>query len=266
MADVSPQVREQLQRGERETRTLVEQFVLDFRVLLRTILPQVPPAELAGLAAGLPVTRRMAEAGRLLLRYGSPSQLAQWYEHRSDTVRGWVAYAVAAIPGLTLAQRLQRLRRLADDPHFAVREWAWLALRPHLNDALAEAMTLLLPWTADASANLRRFAVEITRPRGVWCTHLVALKRDPTMGLPLLEPLRADASKYVQDSVANWLNDAGKTSPQWVRSICDRWRRESASPHTQRICRRATRNLREGEPITSRTPPSTDVDGSISRR
>jgi 3-methyladenine DNA glycosylase AlkC len=92
---------------------------------------------------------------------------------------------------------------------------------------------------------VRRCAVESSRPRGVWTRHLEPLKADPAPGLPLLEPCRADPSDYVRRAVANWLNDASKSRPEWVAALAKRWTRESRCEETAWIVRRATRTLRK---------------------
>ena len=162
--------------------------------------------------------------------------------HPSDLARGWAAEWVRH-SGWPLARQLQAQRRLAADPHFGVRELAWAALRDQVVAQLDLAMEWLQPWVHEDDANLRRFACELTRPRGVWCAPLRALQSAPERGLPLLEPLRADPSRYVQNSVANWLNDASKTCPQWVDQLCTRWTRESPGQATVYIVRRARRTL-----------------------
>lgn len=84
---------------------------------------------------------------------------------------------------------------------------------------------------ADVLARMRLFAGEALRSRGVWAAHIPALKSDPGRATPVLKPLRADPSRYVQDSVANWINDAAKSKPDWARPVCPLGRREPAPSH-----------------------------------
>ncbi len=245
MADIPPAVLQQLNAGEIETATLVESLAVDYGQLLRAAAPDAGAAtqRLMAAAQQLKITSRMKASGEILFaRYGLDG-VEKFICHRSDTVRGWAAAILGVAPQLTLKQRLQRMADLADDPNAGLREWAWMALRPHLIAQLALALDLLTPWTAHAAPNIRRFATEATRPRGVWCVHIHELKQSPQRARHLLEPLHADPARYVQNSVANWLNDAAKSQPQFVRDLCAQWSQQSKSPATAYICQRALRSL-----------------------
>jgi 3-methyladenine DNA glycosylase AlkC len=255
IVDIPPALRAAIDRADDEPRTLAEWLAVDAAMLLAQVAPEVGLADeaetLAAAArefAHLPAPQRGARVGALLYAVLHPRPAAgAVYEriatHRSSVVREWGAQLIAADRGLTFAQRLACMRHYAADPHMAVREIAWLAMR---NDLLAEldfALQLLHPWVLDPDANIRRCAVEGTRPRGVWCVHSERLKRAPELALPLLEPVRADPSRYVQLSVGNWLNDAAKSQPEWVRTVCMRWRRESPAAATFFIVQRALRTI-----------------------
>lgn len=245
IADIPPDVLAALERGELATATLTEGLAIDQARLLRTVFPDLDGARYAAAetAATLGILKRMAAIGELLAEAWGCAGAARCLPHVSDTVRGWGCFVVGALPGLDLPARLEAIRPFADDAHFGVREWAWMAVRPHLATDVPHSVALLASWAEASSGNLRRFACEALRPRGVWCAHLGALKREPALALPILQALRADPSAYVQDSVANWLNDAGKDQPDWVRALCAAWRADAASTATERICRRALRNL-----------------------
>src|SRR5262249_31706175 len=93
------------------------------------------------------------------------------------------------------------------------------------------------------SERSRRFAIEVTRPRGVWCSHLHELKEEPWIAREMLDVTATDCSKYVRDSLGNWLNDASKTRAIWVKSVCTAW--ESLHPdETAYVRRRALRSLK----------------------
>jgi 3-methyladenine DNA glycosylase AlkC len=236
--DVPLDVLNQLNSGEIETVNLAECLAVDFAVLIERIVPELATVAKNRLLPADGITRRMAAMGRLLLEHCGAAGVRDLEKHPSDTVRGWAAYLLAAIPNLFLEQRLDSIRPLANDHHFGVREWSWLAIRPYLANQINEAIPLLIPWVDESSPNLRRFAIEVTRPRGVWCTHIPQLKEHPELGLELLEPVRADESPYVRDSASNWLNDAAKSQPEWVKMVCARWQLESSVPQTKKLCTR----------------------------
>ena len=245
VADMDPARRALLDTGAAEAATLTECLAVDFAALMRAALPDIGEDALAAMqqAAGAGISRRMALAAQLIHQRFGRDIVDALGKHRSDTLRGWACFVIGLGTDRALSDRLAAIRPYADDHHFGVREWAWMALRPHIAADPDAAITLLAAWTADPSERLRRFASEATRPRGVWCAHLRVLRAQPERALPILEPLRADTSRYVQDSVGNWLNDASKDQPDWVRGLCARWASESATPETERICKRALRTV-----------------------
>jgi 3-methyladenine DNA glycosylase AlkC len=244
-AAVGDELKRALESGAVASKSLSEMLALDMRPLLASLIPKaaVERAELDTLG----IAERMQRAGALLASELSTAALAKLIQHPSDTVRGWLAFAWAnqvtqehhGKQANPLPRQLERFKPLAADTHFGVREWAWLALRPQLAANIDAALAALQAWTQDSDENLRRFASESTRPRGVWCRHIPELRAEPARALSLLEALKADPAHYVQLSVGNWLNDASKDQPEWVRTLCARWQSESACAATLHITRRA---------------------------
>jgi 3-methyladenine DNA glycosylase AlkC len=248
-ADISPDILDGLEAGNLATATLCEALALDFGRLLQRALPKVAEETGPVFASPMGIVQRMELGGVILAERLSYEQLQELSVHPSDTIRGWVAYGMATLARQReecgLPWLLEALRPLADDGHFGVREWAWMAARPLVSEHLDLTWQLLTPWISQTSPYLRRFATEVTRPRGVWCAMIPELVRKPQPGLILLEPLRSDGAEYVRLSVANWLNDASKSQPDWVTRLCRRWLKESPTAETRAVVTRATRTLRK---------------------
>lgn len=254
IALIPPEVLQALNDGLVPTVNLNEFLALDLARLARSVARHIgvePGSErisdtLAMLGAFKPV-KRHEHVARALYDLAEPridrdAVAHALATHPSDVARCWATQWVM-FSAMPLPEKLSSLRRFAADPHFGVREMAWMAVRGDVAGAVDKAVALLQPWARDADPNIRRFASEATRPRGVWCAQIDLLKAQPWRALPLLEPLKADPSRYVQNSVANWLNDASKTQPEWVHGVCERWSAESSEPETAYIVKRATRSL-----------------------
>ena len=257
IADIPTAVLAALNEGREETATLVEWLAIDMPILMGNIAPQVGLSDqTASLVAdthaltGQGITKRMRGVGHAfhgVLEHHPQHEVIfeSLATHTSDMVRAWAAYSVTADPDVLLDRRLQIARRFATDRSMAVRECAWDSYRQYVAAAVEDGVDLLRPWVVDEDPNVRRCAVESTRPMGVWTAHIAALKTDPSIGLPLLEPVRSDTSRYVQNAVANWLNDASKTQPDWVLRVTERWKDESLTRETAWIVNRGRRTLRK---------------------
>jgi len=254
MKAIPADILEQLNRGSMETANLVEWLATDQRLLLENLLSETKRQGylepiLTHIASLKKQTVNTIQAAigislrTLAEKYQDREFLEMLSSHRSDMVRGWAAYGVGRDESLSIEQKLAQIQRFSADQHFGVREISWMAVRPAVDKALEKSLEILSDWSENEAENIRRFASEVTRPRGVWCAHIEALKQHPEWGMSILEPLKADPSKYVRDSVGNWLNDASKTKPEFVKGICKKWSAESAAPETAYIVKKALRTL-----------------------
>jgi 3-methyladenine DNA glycosylase AlkC len=253
MAEVPHDIHEALSCGWIECKNLVEWLGVDRKRLAKQVLQELGlEKNVLRSLAKLPTASALKQSfaiGNLLaesVELGDPV-FHSLTKHRSDIVREWSAVLIGAVEDIPLKKRFAWIKPLADDENPGVREVAWIGLRNRVIADLDNAITCLIPWTGSRRERLRRYASEITRPCGVWAAHVPKLKQTPEMGLPILEPLRADESKYVRDSVANWLNDASKTRGPWVQEIAARWAKESECRETELILKRALRTLNKSK-------------------
>jgi len=252
--DIPKDILEQLNRGEIETANLVEWLAIDGKVLLETLLTQhdrkkyLKPIveQIDSLKKRTAITINMTIATGLFeqITIHKDSDFLQAIStHKSDLVRCWATVAVAKNTTLNIKQTLQKIQPFAADRHFNVREVAWSIVRQNISQNLEESIKILSKWTLNKDENIRRFASEATRPRGVSSEHIKELKQNPELALSILEPLKSDEAKYVQDSVGNWLNDASKTQPDFVKELCERWEKESDTKETKYIIKKALRTV-----------------------
>ena len=244
----------QLNHGEIETVSLAEWAAVDRRALLGNILAQyrrekylTPILEKINNLKKQTVNTITETIGAGILEQATLHKdegfLQAIATHESDLVRTWAAYAVGKMEAKNMKQLLQKIQPFAADRHFGVREEAWCSARPKIVQNVDESIMILSKWAINKDENIRRFASEATRPRGVWCEHIKKLKENPELGLSILEPLKSDKAKYVRDSVGNWLNDASKTQPEFVIKLCSRWEKESETKETKHIIKRALRTI-----------------------
>ncbi len=252
--DIPKDILEQLNRGEIETANLVEWLAVDQRLLLENLLKEFNRKEyLKPILAAIENLKKKTvntinEAIGISLfeqsiRNNDNEILAIISNHKSDLIRCWATYTIGRNNKLTIKDKLQKLQLFSADKHFGVREICWLAVRPSIAKELTKSLKILATWTTNKDENIRRFASEATRPRGVWCEHIEELKQNPALGLIILEPIKSDKTKYVQDSVGNWLNDASKSQPKFVIDLCKKWEKESKTKETIYIIKRALRTI-----------------------
>ena len=133
----------ELNSGQDESRTLAEILAITHSTLLTQVVPEAPEGlvEAAKRADSLGILARMQAMGEALYTHLGHSACLDLANHPVDTVRGWAVFAlVSQEKDADVDTLLALVRPAADDPHFGVREWAWMAVRPHLVPRLDEAI------------------------------------------------------------------------------------------------------------------------------
>ncbi len=256
--DVLPEVKNLLNRGELESVNLTEWLAIDHAKLVKNCFPKYGvPSEAIDLIVERVTSQKKPtamsstkEVGLALHDlYPIPEQYNSIFEklsmHSSDAIRCYAPYLIALDDNLEIDQKLVKVKKLVADHHFGVREVVWMALRSSIEKSLEESINFLSEWASESDENVRRFTTESTRPRGVWSKHIQKLVEKPELALPILEKLRSDPSKYVQDSLGNWLNDASKSKPDFVIGLCQKWEKESTTPETKKIINKAMRTIKK---------------------
>ena len=148
-AGITAERQADLDSGRDESRTLAEILAITHSSLLTQVVPDAPEdlVDAARHADSLGILARMQTMGEALHAHLGRSACLALADHPADTVRGWAVFALVSQEKDADVDTLLALARpAADDPHFGVREWSWMAVRPHLAPRLDEAIHALRPW------------------------------------------------------------------------------------------------------------------------
>lgn len=248
--DLNPEVIDYLNKGLIETKNLTEWLSANQLELLEVVLKEIGKQDWFSMFEVAINNQKKPTANsntRIIGEtFGQMAEDSKIYKvlknHTSDIVRCWSCWA-ESLHYDDLNELLQAMKPYAADAHFGVREVVIFATKPRMIDDLEIAIKILTPWTSSEDENIRRFAAESLRPVGVWVKKIARFQEEPELALPILEPLKSDSSKYVRDAVANWINDASKSQPEWARQLCLRWEKESTTKETGYIVKRGMRTL-----------------------
>ncbi|GGD10883.1 DNA alkylation repair protein [Hyunsoonleella pacifica] len=254
--DIPNEVLELLNEGKIETVNLTEWLAVDHLKLINTSFSEIGISQenIKSISDKIKTQKKPSTMNTTRLVgsalydfYSSSKEINSIFDklssHISDSIRCYAPYLKSLDEKLNIDEKLNQSKKLIADTHFGVLEVVWMALRPEIDNNLEKSIEILSDWTKNKDENIRRFTTESTRPRGVWCKHIEQLKENPEIALPVLENLKSDKSNYVQNSVGNWLNDASKTTPNFVIELCKKWKIDSPTKETEKIIKRARRTI-----------------------
>ena len=124
------------------------------------------------------------------------------------------------------------------------RNTAEYTIRPYIHQHYERTLEQMYSWSKHENFHLRRLACEGLRPRLPWAKKLDRFIEDPSPVIPVLQSLKDDSSKYVQNSVANHINDLLKDNEAMAIELLQSWTHD-ASPSRKWIIKHATRKYRK---------------------
>jgi len=255
-ANLDAEVIEYLNRGEVETANFIEWLATDQLVLLKRIVTTLDKVawydvfyEAVNAQKKPTANSNTKVIGQTLGQLTQDKEVLSYMaNHVSDIPRCWAAFASIMTDDIaSTTEVLKKIEPFAADTHFGVREVAIFATKDFLIADIDTAISVLSGWVSSNDENIRRFAGEALRPVGVWVKKIAEFQEFPEKGLPIIEPLKSDPSKYVRDTVGNWLNDASKSQPGWVTQICKQWLKESPTKETAYIVKKAMRTIEKNK-------------------
>lgn len=231
----SERILKQLNAGAIESASISEAMLVETPELLNRLCPESYAYVQNLFDHGDSIYKFYEIAALGLLTTHGADGYQDWIYHHSDTVRCWVAYWIAHNTGLGFAEQLKQIEPLACDHHFWVRENACMAIRPLLLDNLKGALTVLEKWANSDNPHLRHFTLEITRPKGFWAIPIKTLQQHPEKARSIIEPMRNDPDRSVQEALANWLIEAEDLKPGWSKAILDDWLRNTYDKESNKL-------------------------------
>lgn len=118
------------------------------------------------------------------------------------------------------------------------------AIRPYIVAHPEKTISVMHEWSKNENFHIRRLSCEGLRPRLPWAKKLDMFIESPNRIIPILENLKNDKVKYVQNSVANCINDILKDNLEIGLELIESWSKGQIGKERQWIIKHATRKLK----------------------
>lgn len=124
---------------------------------------------------------------------------------------------------------------------------AEFSMRAYIARDPKRTFAVLRHWASDTNAHVRRLVSECTRMRLPWAPRVEWLDANPARVLELLDLLKDDPSTMVRRSVANNLNDLGRSHPDLLMLTCVLWLRDATEARRALVEHALRGAVRRGE-------------------